>query len=72
MEKRTYDRNFKKEAVKLAMETNVSQAAQSLGVHDNTLRNWVKRAAERPDNPFIGSGNKYIAAHDAEKASLQR
>jgi hypothetical protein len=29
------------------------------------LRNWVKKSQERPDNPFIGSGHKYISVHEA-------
>ena len=68
--KKTYDRSFKEEAVKLAESTNVSSAAHSLGIHENTLRNWVKNIRERPDNPFVGSGRKYISAQDAEKAAL--
>jgi len=68
--KKSYDRSFKEEAVKLAKETNVSSAARSLGLHENTLRNWVKNIRERPDNPFVGSGQKYIPANDAEKAAL--
>ena len=72
MERRTYDRSFKEEAVKLAEETNVSRAARSLGIHENTLRSWVKKVKERPDNPFIGSGRKYIYSKDAEKAALEK
>jgi transposase len=68
--RKTYDRSFKEEAVKLAKDTNVSSAAQSLGLHENTLRNWVKSVKDRADNPFIGSGRKYISAQDAEKAAL--
>lgn len=67
---KTYDKSFKEEAVKLALETNISGAAQSLGIHVNTLRKWVSNTVERPDNPFIGSGKKYISAQDAEKAAL--
>jgi len=72
MERRSYDQSFKEEAVKLAEETNISKAARSLGIHENTLHNWVKKCRERPDNPFIGSGRKYISAHDAEKAALMK
>jgi transposase len=68
--KKSYDRSFKEEAVKLAEATNASSAARSLGIHENTLRNWVKSIRERPDNPFVGSGRKYISAQDAEKAAL--
>jgi transposase len=66
----SYDKSFKEEAVKLAEETSISKAAHSLGIHDNTLRNWVKNSRERPDNPFVGSGRKYISAQDAEKVAL--
>jgi transposase len=68
--RKNYDRSFKEEAVKLAKETNVSSAARSLGIHENTLRKWFKNSMERPDNPFIGSGRKYVSAQDAEKATL--
>jgi len=70
--RRSYDKCFKEEAVKLAKETNVSSTARSLGIHENTLRKWVKNTKERPDNPFIGSGRKYVSAHDAEKAALMK
>jgi len=68
--RKNYDRSFKEEVVKLAQESNVSSAARSLGLHENTLRKWFKNAMERPDNPFIGSGRKYVSAQDAEKAAL--
>ena len=70
--RRVYDNSFKEEAVKLAKETNISSAARSLGLHENTLRNWVKSVRERADNPFIGSGRKYVSAQDAEKAALMK
>ena len=68
--RRKYDKSFKEEAVKLARETSVNKAAQSLGLHENTVRNWVKNATERADNPFIGSGRKYVPVQEAEKAAL--
>jgi len=70
--RKSYDRIFKEEAVKLAKETNISKAARSLGIHDNTLRNWVQNVKERADNPFIGSGRKYISPQDAEKMALMK
>jgi len=70
--KTQYDKSFKKEAVKLAEETGISKAARSLGIPENTLRNWVDNVRKRPDNPYIGSGNKYISAQDAEKAALEK
>lgn len=67
---RRYDKSFKEEAVKLAEETNMAQAARSLGIPENTIHNWVRNYKARPDNPFIGSGRAYISAQDAEKAAL--
>lgn len=71
-DRKKYDKNFKEEAVKLANETNVSSAARSLGIHENTLRRWVKNVMERPDNPFIGSGKKYVSPQEAEKAMIMK
>lgn len=70
--RRSYGKNFKEEAVKLAVDTNVNEAARSLGISEYTLRNWVTNAKYRSDNPFIGSGHKYILPHDAEKFALQK
>ena len=67
-----YDKSFKEEAVKLAEETTVSKAAASLGIHENTLRNWINNSKKRPDNPFVGSGRKYMSQDDVEKAEMQK
>ena len=56
----------------MALETNVSQAARNLGISMHTLRNWVENTRYRPDNPFIGSGRKYIPTKDAEMVALQK
>jgi len=48
MEKsKKYDISFKEEAVKLATETSVKRAAESLGISEYTLRNWVESAKYR-------------------------
>jgi len=67
-----YDKSFKEEAVKLAEETNQSKAARSLGIPENTLRNWIKNAKERPEAPFIGSGHKYVSEQDAKTIALEK
>lgn len=40
--KRTYTKDFKKDAVKLLVNSNksMSQAADSLGIHEANLRRW--------------------------------
>ena len=39
---RRYDTEFKKQAVKLAIEVGQSKAAKELGIPENTLYGWVK------------------------------
>jgi transposase len=58
MERRTFTREFKLEAVKLIRERGVSyvQAAEELGVHQSQLRSWVKAFAEDPQQAFPGQG----------------
>ena len=72
MERKSYESNYKAEAVKLARESSVRRAAQKLGISEYTLRNWVEAAKIRPDNPFIGSGRKYVPSEEAEKIALRK
>jgi transposase len=45
VERRTFSREFKLEAVRLVEERGVSatQAARDLGIHLNVLRTWVRK-----------------------------
>ncbi len=43
-ERKSYSKEFKKEAVRLAEQTgNISQTARDLGVHLSLLRAWKKQ-----------------------------
>jgi transposase len=44
MEKKTYDREFKAEAVRLVVDQGVraKQAATELGISESALRKWIK------------------------------
>jgi transposase-like protein len=46
MERRSFSREFKVEAVRLVRERGISvaQAARDLDVHENLLRKWVKQS----------------------------
>ena len=61
--RRTFTREFKIEAVKLVTEKgqSISEAARSLGIHENQLRTW-KRALEKElpghQQAFPGHGNR--------------
>lgn len=45
-ESRKYDREYKKQAVKLAEEVGTRRAAQDLGIPRGTLEGWVRKAKE--------------------------
>ena len=53
--RRTYSEEFKQEAVKLVSEQGytVFEAAQNLGVCDNTLRSWLKKFAAPKNKPTL-------------------
>ena len=54
-----YDETFKEGAIKMVTEQKipVPQAARELGITDDTLRNWLKKAGL---NPKIESKNNYL------------
>jgi transposase len=58
MERRSFTKEFKLEAVKLIKERGVSvaRASQDLGVHQTQLRNWVKDFVSDPLQAFPGQG----------------
>ena len=58
--RRTYDREFKLDAVRLASEEgrSVKQVAHDLGVNAWTLRDWIRSARDEGADAFRGSGNR--------------
>jgi len=58
MSKRKYTREFKLSAVKLVNEQgySISEAAKSLGVDPNNVRNWVEKFSGDQDLPPSGQG----------------
>ncbi len=57
--RRTYTREFKVEAVKLVTEQgrSIAEAARSLGIRANLLRNWKQAAATQGAQAFPGHGH---------------
>ena len=72
MGRRGYTREFKLEALNLIRERGVSvrQASGDLGVHENTLRAWLKEFAADPQHCFPGHGQR--KPEDAEMVKLRR
>jgi transposase len=58
MERRSFTREFKLEAVKLIKERGVSvaQAGRDLDVHGNMLRKWIRDFESDPQEAFPGQG----------------
>lgn len=58
---RTYDSDFKAEAVRLAIErNNVASVARELGIASSTLQRWVNNSREQPENLMPGDGNDMV------------
>ena len=72
MQRRSFSREFKVEAVRLVRERGVSvaQAARDLDVHENVLRKWVQQLAGDPLEAFPGNGR--MKAAEAEIERLRR
>ncbi len=69
--RRTYTREFKIEAVRLVTEngSGIREAAESLGVSQNSLRIWRKQLENEADNAFPGKGK--ISSRDEQLRRLQ-
>lgn len=72
MERRTFTREFKLEAVRLIKErgVTVAQASRDLGVHGTVPRNWVKAFAADPEQSFPGHG--HLKPEQQEISRLRR
>ena len=74
VERRIFTDEFKREAVRLAVERgNVSETARQLGLDESVLSRWKRRLVQASEGEaslpaFPGSGN----ARDAEVARLKR
>jgi transposase len=72
MERRSFSREFKLEAVKLVRErgVTVTQAAKDLGIAQSVLGRWVRQFASDKSQAFPGRGQ--MKPDDAEVARLKR
>ena len=70
MGRRKYSQEFRREAVQLANDSNVSvsQVARELGLNDGVLRRWCREKDSQGNSAFQGIGKP----RDEELASLKR
>jgi transposase len=67
--KKTYTKEFKQEAVRLAQQNgNVTETARRLGLQLSVLRRWKKELEEQGEKAFPGKGH----TADEEMRQLQR
>ena len=72
--RRTHSDEFKREAVKLVFDQqlSVAEAAQNLGIHPNLLRSWKRRIeAEHDDASLTEEDRMEIARLRAENRRLR-
>ena len=67
--RRSYTRAFKVEAVRLVTEQgrSVAEAAKSLGIRENLLRNWKHALAAGGDRASPGPGNPPAAEDELRR-----
>jgi transposase len=72
MERRTFTREFKKEAVQLTYDSDitVAQVAKNLGIRAELLYRWRAEQRQGGGEAFPGKGN--LKSEDAELARLRR
>ena len=67
--KKTYTKEFKEEAVRLARQNgNTSETARNLGLQLSVLRRWKKELEDQGEKAFPGKGH----TQDEELRQLQR
>lgn len=70
--RKTYDKEFKLDAVRLIVEEgrSVASVARDLGVNENSLHHWKKKYAEDGKEAFPGHGK--LKPEDEELRRLKR
>ena len=73
-ERRVYTAEFKQEAVRLSYQSGVSvvQIAEELGITDQLLYKWRKRAREQGELAFPGKGKLALTEEQRENQRLRK
>ena len=66
--RKTYTKEFKQQAVRLAEDIGYTQTGRDLDVNPGLIRKWKKRLADDGQQAFPGKGNP----RDEEMAQLKR
>lgn len=70
--RRVYDREFKKEAVRLVEENgrSISEVSEELGITGGLLHKWKKQLSDDPKSSFPGKG--HLKAEEEELRKLRK
>jgi len=70
--RRTFDNEFKREAVRLVVEEGrkAAEVERNLGIGRSTVARWVREMREDPEQAFPGKGR--LRPHDGEIRALKR
>ncbi len=70
--RRTYDKEFKREAVRLVLEEGrrASTVERNLGIGRGIVSRWIREMTQDPEEAFPGKGR--LKPHDQELQSLKK
>ncbi len=68
---RTYDKQFKEQALKLSDEIGVGKAAEQLGIPYYTLANWRSARKHHGEQAFVGSGHQRVAPDPRSQREIE-
>ncbi len=70
--RRVFDQEFKRDAVKLVVEggRRLREVSRDLGIHENVLRRWKSQYLEDRENAFPGKG--HMKPHEEELLRLKK
>lgn len=64
-----YPKEFKEEAVRLSDEIGVRKTAEQLGLHYNTLTDWLKQRRERQNRPQLSEDEQQAGSASWNRSS---
>lgn len=70
-QRRKFDREYKKEAVRLAELHGVKKASESLGIERSVLYYWRKSLKEEGADAFRGNGNRTALEEENRRLLLE-
>lgn len=70
--RRSYDAEFKRDAIKLVTQggRRASEVAKGLGINENLIYRWIKQHKEDPQNSFPGKGR--LKPEDEELRQIKK